>query len=84
MLLCSYMLMSLSEISLALFPMTPGSTMNSPQAIFTSFKLPKPSLTTVPSGNIFGNQLLTSTPEHLNMVASSPSSPDESPKSLTP
>nr|CAD7194959.1 unnamed protein product [Timema douglasi] len=66
------------------FPMTPGSTMNSPQAIFTSFKLPKPSLTTVPSSNIFGNQLLTSTPEHLNMVASSPPSPDECPKSSTP
>nr|CAD7426118.1 unnamed protein product [Timema monikensis] len=66
------------------FPMTPGSTMNSPQAIFTSFKLPKPSSTTVPPSNIFGNQLLTSTPEHLNMVVSSPSSPDESPKSSTP
>nr|CAD7261192.1 unnamed protein product [Timema shepardi] len=66
------------------FPMTPGSTMNSPQAIFTSFKLPKPSLTTVPSSNIFGNQLLTSTPEHINMVASSPPSPDECPKSSTP
>ncbi|XP_063220399.1 zinc finger protein castor homolog 1 isoform X2 [Bacillus rossius redtenbacheri] len=62
------------------FPMAPGSTMDSPQAIFTSFKLPKPS---IPPGSI-SNQLFSPSVESSNRTSTSPSSPDESSKSSTP
>ncbi|KAJ8885929.1 hypothetical protein PR048_012135, partial [Dryococelus australis] len=65
------------------FPMAPGSTMDSPQAIFTSFKLPKPSLPAAPPGNL-SNQLFSASAEQTNRTSTSPPSPDESSKSSTP
>lgn len=60
------------------FPMAPGSVMDSPQAIFTSFKLPKPS--TVPTPQTPSNQ------PGLPVVCSdvkSPTSPEDSLKYST-
>ncbi|GLG97314.1 Transcription factor castor [Gryllus bimaculatus] len=68
------------------FSVSPGAVMDSPQAIFTSFKLPKPSTASVPAGPGFSGQGLgmMSLPPGEPGYSSAPSSPDESSKSSTP
>ncbi|XP_023707022.1 zinc finger protein castor homolog 1 isoform X2 [Cryptotermes secundus] len=71
------------------FPMAPGSAVDSPQAIFTSFKLPKPSVMSVGAagGGYAGTGLIQA--QHAEQgqgsnPGTSPPSPEGSSKSSTP
>jgi hypothetical protein len=69
--------------------MAPGSAVDSPQAIFTSFKLPKPSVMSVSTsgGGFTGPGLMqTQHTEHSqgSNPGTSPPSPEGSSKSSTP
>lgn len=71
------------------FPMAPGSAVDSPQAIFTSFKLPKPSVMPVGTagGGFAGHGLIQG--HHVehgqgSNPGTSPPSPEGSSKSSTP
>lgn len=71
------------------FPMAPGSAVDSPQAIFTSFKLPKPSVMPVGTagGGFAGHGLIQG--HHADHgqgsnPGTSPPSPEGSSKSSTP
>jgi hypothetical protein len=71
------------------FPMAPGSAVDSPQAIFTSFKLPKPSVLPVGTagGGFAGHGLIQGhNMEHGqgSNPGTSPPSPEGSSKSSTP
>ncbi|PSN36019.1 hypothetical protein C0J52_12145 [Blattella germanica] len=71
------------------FPMAPGAAMDSPQAIFTSFKLPKPSVMPVgATGGGFGGAGLVPAQHtdqgHGSNPGTSPPSPEDSSKSSTP
>ena len=71
------------------FPMAPGSAVDSPQAIFTSFKLPKPSVMPVGTagGGFAGHGLIQGQhTEHGqgSNPGTSPPSPEGSSKSSTP
>jgi hypothetical protein len=82
-----YLILFLS--CLVQFPMAPGSAVDSPQAIFTSFKLPKPSVMPVgPAGGGFaGHGLIQGhNMEHGqgSNPGTSPPSPEDSSKSSTP
>jgi len=71
------------------FPMAPGSAVDSPQAIFTSFKLPKPSVMPVSTagGGFAGHGLIQGhNMEHGqgSNPGTSPPSPEGSSKSSTP
>jgi len=71
------------------FPMPPGSAVDSPQAIFTSFKLPKPSVMPVGTagGGFSGHGLIQGHhTEHGqgSNPGTSPPSPEGSSKSSTP
>jgi hypothetical protein len=71
------------------FPMAPGSAVDSPQAIFTSFKLPKPSVMPVGTagGGFAGHGLIPGQhAEHGqgSNPGTSPPSPEGSSKSSTP
>ena len=71
------------------FPMAPGSAVDSPQAIFTSFKLPKPSVMPVVTagGGFAGHGLIQGhNMEHGqgSNPGTSPPSPEGSSKSSTP
>jgi len=82
-----YLILSLS--CLVQFPMAPGSAMDSPQAIFTSFKLPKPSVMSVgTTGGGFAAPGLIQA-QHTDQgqgsnPGTSPPSPEGSSKSSTP
>lgn len=76
-------------LCLVQFPMAPGSAVDSPQAIFTSFKLPKPSVMSVGTsgGGFTGPGLMqTQHTEHSqgSNPGTSPPSPEGSSKSSTP
>ena len=69
--------------------MAPGASMDSPQAIFTSFKLPKPSvMPTGATGGGYGSAGLMPTQHtdqgHASNPGTSPPSPEDSSKSSTP
>lgn len=64
--------------------MAPGSAVDSPQAIFTSFKLPKPSVMSVGAAGTGLMQAQHAEQGQGSNPATSPPSPEGSSKSSTP